>query len=96
MFDYFFSIKFYMKRFSCVTHSIIISIPETDKEFHEGKYHSDIEKYLDQILAINTIHYRLLCKIAALKNLDRFDHYPDNHIVDMHGLLNMVYKIEAC
>ena len=34
--------------------------------------------------------------ISIGKNLDRFDHYPDNHIVDMHGLLNMVYKIEAC
>ena len=34
-------------------------------------------EYLDPILAINTIHYRLLCKIAALKNLDRFDEMID-------------------
>jgi hypothetical protein len=38
-----------MKRYSCVTHSIIILIPDTKKEFHEGKYHQDIEKCVNHI-----------------------------------------------
>ncbi len=38
-----------MQRFRCNTHSVIISIPNNDREFHIGKYHQDIEYCLNHI-----------------------------------------------
>ena len=33
-----------MERYRCIVHSIIIKIPNTEKEFHSGTHHQDIEK----------------------------------------------------
>ena len=38
-----------MQRFRCTTHSTIITIPNTEREFHIGKYHQSIEKCVSHI-----------------------------------------------
>lgn len=38
-----------MNQYKCITHSIIVIIPTTEKEFHNGKYHQDIEKCVNHI-----------------------------------------------
>ena len=38
-----------MERYRCSTHSIIITIPNTEREFYIGKYHQSIEKCVSHI-----------------------------------------------